>query len=193
MVLFSDLFEELRRNIVANSKNLHRILNRSPNLAYQKINELAIFVGSRYNLSLQLHFPDSKKISDIDSYGTENIGIVVDKFRKTFPIPREEIKHMAIEILGDNVQAHDAYMYEGKEGVKIILENGRIEVLPGSIHLWCKVDDEKLKNYVDWLMQNVYFRWLRDCIVKTEKNWPVFDIPDLLVYASFNKPVNVEC
>ena len=81
MVLFSDLFEELRRNIVANSKNLQRILNRSPNVAYQKINELAIFVGSRYNLSLQLHFPDSKKISDIDSYGTENIGIVVDKFR----------------------------------------------------------------------------------------------------------------
>lgn len=158
MVLFSDLFEELRRNIVANSKNLQRILNRSPNLAYQKINELAIFVGSRYNLSLQLHFPNSKKISDIDSYGTENIGIVVDKFRKTFPIPREEVKHMAIEVLGNNVQAHDAYMYEGKEGVKIILENGRIEVLPGSIHLWCKVDDEKLKNYVDWLMQNVYFR-----------------------------------
>jgi hypothetical protein len=158
MVLFSDLIKELRSNILANSKNLQRILNRSPNTAYQKVNELASFIGSRYNLSLQLHFPNSKKISDIDSYGTENIGIVVDKFRKTFPITREEVKHMAIEILDNNVEAHDAYMYEGKEGVKIIFENGRIEVLPGSIHLWCKVDDEKLKNYVDWLMQNVYFR-----------------------------------
>jgi hypothetical protein len=158
MVLFSDLIEELRSNILANSKNLQRILNRSPNIAYQKVNELALSVGSRYNLSLQLHFPNSKKISDIDSYGTENIGIVVDKFRRTFPIPREEIKQMAIEVLGNSVQTHDAYMYEGKEGVKIILENGRIEVLPGSIHLWCKIDDEKLKNYVDWLMQNVYFK-----------------------------------
>jgi hypothetical protein len=158
MVLFSDLIKELRSNILANSKNLQRILNRSPNTAYQKVNELASFIGSRYNLSLQLHFPNSKKILDIDSYGTENIGIVVDKFRKTFPITREEVKHMAIEILDNNVEAHDAYMYEGKEGVKIIFENGRIEVLPGSIHLWCKVDDEKLKNYVDWLMQNVYFR-----------------------------------
>jgi hypothetical protein len=158
MVLFSDLIKELRSNILANSKNLQRILNRSPNTAYQKINELASFIGSRYNLSLQLHFPNSKKISDIDAYGTENIGIVIDKFRRTFPIPREEIKQMAIKVLGNNVQAHDAYMYEGKEGVKIIVENGRIEVLPGSIHLWCKVDDEKLKNYVDWLMQNVYFR-----------------------------------
>jgi hypothetical protein len=158
MVLFSDLIEELRSNLLANSKNLQRILNRSPNIAYQKVNELALFVGSRYNLSLQLHFPNSKKISDIDSYGTENIGIVVDKFRRTFPIPREEIKHMAIEVLGNNVQAHDAYMYEGKEGIKVILEKGRMEILPGSIHLWCKVDDEKIKSYVDWLMQNVYFR-----------------------------------
>src|SRR5919199_6900790 len=158
MILFSALIEELRSNIRNNSESLHKIFKRSPNIAYQKVNELALFTGSRHNLNLQLHFPDSKKISDIDSYGTENIGIVVDKFRRTFPIPRQEIKHMAIEVLGNSVQAHDAYMYEGKEGVKIILENGRIEVLPGSIHLWCKVDDEKLKNYVDWLMQNVYYR-----------------------------------
>jgi hypothetical protein len=65
---------------------------------------------------------------------------------------------MAIEVIGNNVQAHDAYMYEGKEGIKVILEKGRMEILPGSIHLWCKVDDEKIKSYVDWLMQNVYFR-----------------------------------
>jgi nuclear transport factor 2 (NTF2) superfamily protein len=75
MILFSTLIEELRSNIHNNSENLHRILKRSPNIAYQKVNELALFTGSRYNLNLQLHFPDSKKISDIDSYGTENIGI----------------------------------------------------------------------------------------------------------------------
>src|ERR671939_585300 len=118
MVLFSDLIKELRSNINANSKNLQRILNRSPNTAYQKVNELTSFIGSRYNLSLQLHFPNSKKISDIDSYGTENIGIVVDKFRRTFPIPREEIKQMAIEVLGNNVQAHDAYMYEERKALR---------------------------------------------------------------------------
>ena len=158
MILFSVLIEELRSNISINRDNLHRILRRSPNLAYQKLNELALFTGSRYNLNLQLHFPDPKKISDIDSYGTENIGIVVDKFRRSFSIPREEIKRMAIEFIGDNVQANDAYMYEGKEGVKVLLENGRMEILPGSIHLWCKVDNTKIINYVDWLSQNVYFR-----------------------------------
>lgn len=157
MILFSALVEELKSNIFNNRNALYPILKKHPNLVYQKVNEIAVFTGSRYNLNLQLHFPDSKKIYDINSYGTENIGIVVDKFRKTFPIPREDIKRKAIEIMGNNIQPQDAYMYEGKEGIKVILENGRMEILPGSIHLWCKIDEGKLKGYCDWLMQNVYF------------------------------------
>ena len=157
MVLFSALVGELKSNIHNNRNALYAILKKNPNLAYQKVNEIAVFTGSHYNLNLQLHFPDSKKIYDVNSYGTENIGIVVDKFRKTFPIPREDIKRKAIEIMGNNIQPQDAYMYEGKEGIKVILENGRIEILPGSIHLWCKIDEKKLKSYCDWLMQNVYF------------------------------------
>jgi hypothetical protein len=157
MILFSALVGELKSNIHNNRNALYAILKKNPNLAYQKVNEIAVFTGSHYNLNLQLHFPDSKKIYDINSYGTENIGIVVDKFRKTFPIPREDIKRKAIEIMGNNIQPQDAYMYEGKEGIKVILENGRIEILPGSIHLWCKIDEKKLKSYCDWLMQNVYF------------------------------------
>jgi hypothetical protein len=103
-----------------------------------------------------LHFPDSSKIRDTESYGTENIGIVIDKFRKTFPIPRETIKENAKKILGQ-VRAEDAYMYEGKEGVKIIGQIGRIEVLPGSVHLWCKIDNN-VTEFTDWLMEEVYFR-----------------------------------
>jgi hypothetical protein len=156
MILFSALVEELKSNIHNNRNALYAILKKNPNLVYQKVNEIAVFTGSRYNLNLQLHFPESKKIYDINSYGTENIGLVVDKFRKTFPIPREDIKRKAIEIMGNNIQPQDAYMYEGKEGIKVILENGRMEILPGSIHLWCKIDEEKLKGYCDWLMQNVY-------------------------------------
>jgi hypothetical protein len=134
MVLLSTLIDELRENIDHNKNLLQLILNKNPNMAY---------------------FPDTKKISHIESYGEENIGIVIDKFRKKFPIPRESIKLKAIEIMGNNIQAQDAYMYEGKEGVKIIFEKGRIEVLPGSCHFWCKID-ERVKSYGDWLMKNVY-------------------------------------
>jgi hypothetical protein len=102
---------------------------------------------------LTLHFPDAKKIYDVENYGKENLGLVVDKFRKKFPIPRDIIKQKAMELLG-NVTPQDAYMYEGKEGLKILSPQGRIEILPGSIHLWCRID-ENLKKFCDWLMREV--------------------------------------
>ena len=46
-------------------------------------------------------------------------------------------------------------MYEGKEGVKIFFENGRIDILPHSLHVWCKFS-EKVTNFCDWLFENVY-------------------------------------
>jgi len=147
---------ELKDNIDLNKNLIQRILKKNPNMVYQKINEISLITGSRYNLNLQLHFPDSKKISDIESYGEENIGIVIDKLRRKFPLPRENIKLKAIELMG-NIKAQDAYMYEDKEGVKIIFEKGRIEVLPGSCHFWCKID-ERVKSYGDWLMSNVYLQ-----------------------------------
>ncbi len=156
MPAFSSLMDELRYNIERNRDALAAALRRSPNMAYQKVNELTLFVGSRHNVDLQLHFPAPGKITDIGSYGTENIGIVVDKFRKTFPVPREMVKQKAIELLGSDARPHDAYMYEGKEGVKVVLPDGRIEVLPGSVHFWCTIDD-KVRSYADWLVENVYF------------------------------------
>jgi hypothetical protein len=148
--------DDLRYNIESNRSALAAALKRNPNMAYQKVNELALFVGSRHGVDLQLHFPVAGKISDVGSYGTENIGIVVDKFRKAFPVPRETVKQKASELLGSGTHPQDAYMYEGKEGVKITMPTGRIEVLPGSVHFWCRID-ERVSLYADWLMENVYF------------------------------------
>lgn len=152
---FSALMDDFRSNVAQNREALAAIAKKNPHAAYQKVNELALFVGSRHGVNLQLHFPVPAKIADVDSYGTENVGIVVDKWRKTFPIPREQVKRKAEEVL-PGAKAQDAYMYEGKEGVKVVMEGGRIEVLPGSIHFWCKAD-EKVRQYADWLMENVYF------------------------------------
>ncbi|MGC1929551.1 MAG: hypothetical protein WA667_11290 [Candidatus Nitrosopolaris sp.] len=154
MISFSELIDELRSNVDYNRDVLY-VLSKSPNLLYKKLTELASFTGSRHHVTLQLHFPDPKKIKDIDSYGTENISVVIDKFRRKFSVPKENIRQKAIDFLGTSIQIQDAYMYEGKEGLRVIMENGRIEILPGSIHLWCKVDKD-VRNYVDWLMEIVY-------------------------------------
>jgi hypothetical protein len=151
---FSDLHSELLFNLKYHNKEIQESLKKNPNIAYQLVNQLVEFTGSRFNVTLNLHFPDPKKIYDVENYGTENLGLVVDKFRKSFPIPRQLIKQKAIELLGD-VTPQDAYMYEGKEGLKILIGEGRIEILPGSMHLWCRID-ENLKKFCDWLMQEVF-------------------------------------
>jgi hypothetical protein len=155
---FSNLLDDLHLNIKRNHDTLALALKRrSANIAYQKVNELAQFVGSHYKVDLQLHFPIPGKISDLDSYGTENISLVVDKFRRVFPIPKEIVKQRAIEIIGNDAAPKDAYTYEGKEGAKIIImSKGSIEVLPGSIHFWCKIDS-RIRSYGDWMIENVYF------------------------------------
>ncbi|MGI0036866.1 MAG: hypothetical protein ACRD99_00735 [Nitrososphaera sp.] len=152
---FGNMLDDFRDNVRANREPLAAMLRKSPNLVYQKLNELAVFVGSRYGFDFQLHFPVAAKISDIDSYGTENVGIVVDKFRKNFPIPRDSVKSKALELLGPGVKPQDAYMYEGKEGVRIVMPEGRIEILPGSVHFWCKIN-ESVRKYGDWMMDNLY-------------------------------------
>lgn len=148
------MLEDLKANLGDRKEIMRDIVSRNSQRAYTDLNQIAYTVGAKHGVLLQFHFPDTNKIRDVDSYGTENIGIVVDKFRKRFPIPREAIKEKASEILGE-VEVKDAYMYEGKEGLKIFLQDGRMDILPGSIHLWCKIDDSICK-FVDWLMLECY-------------------------------------
>ena len=157
---FTNLHSELLFNIKHHEKEIRGSLKKSPNITYKQINQLAEFTGSRHNVTLNLHFPDRTKIYDVEKYGTESLGLVVDKFRKKFPIPREIIKQKAIEFLG-NVTPQDAYMYEGKEGLKVLMDKGRIEILPGSVHLWCTID-ENLKQFCDWLMKEVLLSEVND-------------------------------
>jgi hypothetical protein len=153
---FSSMIADLRTNIDYNRKALENSLKINPAIAYRKINEIAQFVGSRYRSNLQIHFPDQRRLFNIESYGTENLGIVFDKHKKQFPIPRETIKKKALEIFTTS-RVEDAYMYEGKEGVRVtIVAAGRLEILPGSIHIWCNVENPDVKEYVNWLFEDVY-------------------------------------
>jgi hypothetical protein len=155
---FSSLISDLLNNINSNVQFFRTtLLKKNPALAYYKLNELTNFVGSRYKLKVEIHFPNSNKIYNFDEYGKENISIVIDKFRKTFPIQREIIKQKAVEFF-KNANIVDAYMYEGKEGIKIIFNDdarSRIEILPGSFHLWVKIDKD-VENFCNWLLENVY-------------------------------------
>jgi len=153
-VSFSAIMHDLQRELHSNMPQIRFLLQKTPALAFTTINEISAKVGKKYNLSLSLNFPERGKIEDFESYGTENIGMVIDKFRKTFPIKRKLIKSKASEIF-ENVQIQDAYMYEGKEGVRILLDAGRLDILPASLHIWGKFD-KKITEFCDWLLVNCY-------------------------------------
>ncbi len=151
---FRTITKELQDHLKSNLPQIRMILKRSPALAYTKITELGYEVGRKYNVKLLVNFPERGKINDFDSYGKQDLSIIIDQTKKNFPIERSIIKSKAKELFGD-VQVQDAYMYEGKEGVKVFFKNGRIDILPHSLHVWCKFS-EKVTEFCDWLFVNVY-------------------------------------
>ena len=151
---FSEITTRLQKQLKSNLPQIRILLKKNPGLAFTTINEISSNVGKEYNIRLSLNFPERGKIEKFELYGTENIGFVFQRDSKTFPISRELIKSKALEILGP-VQIEDAYMYEGKEGVRVNDIGYRLDILPSSLHVWGKISKNICK-FCDWLLENCY-------------------------------------
>ena len=151
---FTVITSELAKELKSNLPQIRFLLKKNPAMAYTKITEIGTMVGKKFNIKLLVNFPHEGKIDDFDSYGTQDLSLIVDMTKTNFPIERDLIKSKAREIFGD-AKVEDAYMYEGKEGVKVFLDNGRIDILPHSLHVWCKFSD-KVTDFCNWLLIEVY-------------------------------------
>lgn len=151
---FSQISSRLQKELKSNNPQIRFLLKNSPGLAFTTINEIANNIGKNYNIKVSLNFPERGKIEDYEAYGTENIGFVFERNSRTFSISRDVIKLKASKILG-NVDIQDAYMYEGKEGVRVVNDNYRIDILPASLHIWGKINNE-ITSFCDWLLENCY-------------------------------------
>jgi hypothetical protein len=153
-MLFTIITQELQKELKSNLAQIRFLLKKNPALGYTKMNEISRVVGQKFGLKLILNFPKQGKIEETEFYGKRDVSIIIDLQRKNFPIDRSIIKSKAQEIFV-NVEAVDAYMYEDKEGVRVLFERGRIDVLPHSLHIWCEFKDDVTK-FCDWLLENVY-------------------------------------
>ena len=151
---FTTITKDLQKELKSYMPQIRVLLKKSEGIAYKRITDIGFEVGNKYNIKLIVNFPHRGKIEDFDSYGTQDLSILVDMSKTNFPIERSVIKSKAKELFGD-VKVEDAYMYEGKEGVKVFFEKGRIDILPHSLHIWCKFS-EKVTEFCDWLLVNVY-------------------------------------
>jgi len=154
MMIFSELTSDLQAQLKRDLAQIRFLLKKNQGMAYTRIVEIGKEVGKKYNIKLVVNFPKEGRIDEFDMYGRRDLSLIIDYERKRFPIDRELIKQKAKEMLGD-IQTEDAYMYEGKEGVRVFTDNWKIDILPHSLHIWTEFD-ENVTAFCDWLMENVY-------------------------------------
>ena len=154
MMIFSELTSDLQAQLKRDLAQIRFLLKKNQGMGYTRIVEIGKEVGKKYNIKLVVNFPKEGRIDEFDMYGRRDLSLIIDYERKRFPIDRELIKQKAKEMLGD-IKTEDAYMYEGKEGVRVFTDNWKIDILPHSLHIWTEFN-ENVTAFCDWLMENVY-------------------------------------
>jgi len=154
MMIFSELTSDLQAQLKRDMAQIRFLIKKNQGMAYTRIVEIGKEVGKKYNIKLVVNFPKEGRIDEFDMYGKRDLSLIIDYERKRFPIDRELIKQKAKEMLGD-IKTEDAYMYEGKEGVRVFTDNWKIDILPHSLHIWTEFN-ENVTAFCDWLMENVY-------------------------------------
>jgi hypothetical protein len=155
--MFKTITEDLQKELKRHFPQIRILLKKNPAIAYKRIGEIGKDVGKKYNINLLVNFPHEGKIDDFDMYGKQDLSFLIDMEKRTFPIERSIIKEKAKEILGD-VKTVDAYMYEDKEGCRIIFGDNiqdKIDILPHSLHIWYEFT-EPVMEFCEWLLENVY-------------------------------------
>jgi hypothetical protein len=147
--IIKDLWKtlELRKSEYANL-----LENDDEIKAFEIINKIASDVGTKWGVFLQLNFPPGQPKLNSSNLGHRNLTMLVFRDRKKFTnVPESEIEH-AFDPLKPT--AIDATGF-GYEGFRVRLSNGRIDCLPGGVHLWCEITPEVL-DVLDWLFTNAY-------------------------------------
>ena len=127
--------------------------------AYEIINRIASDVGIQWGVFIQLNFPPGYDSFGSPSLGHRNLTILVFHDRKKFAnVSETEVKH-AFDRLNPKVIDNTGFGYEG---FRVRLSNGRIDCLPGGVHLWCEITPEILE-VLDWLFANAYGMEQTEC------------------------------
>src|SRR5437867_4509261 len=126
-------------------------LSTSSLKAFGMISDIAARVGARWGLVVQVNFPAGAR-NLRESIGRENLSLLIEPGRKKFEHSTEAEVRRQLEMLGfSKVEPIGG----GYEGFQAILESGRIDCLPGGVHLWCTITPQVL-DFLDWIFTKAY-------------------------------------
>jgi hypothetical protein len=138
---------ELRESEYAN------LLNDNDRItAYEIVNRIASDVGTKWGVFIQLNFPPGQSRYNSSHLGHRDLSILVFRDRKKFAnVSESEVIH-AFDPLSPTAIDSAGFGYEG---FRVRLSNGRIDCLPGGVHLWCEITPQVLE-VLDRLFTNAY-------------------------------------
>lgn len=120
--------------------------------AYSVINRIADEVGQRFGIILLLNFPPGQYSPRLLDLGHRDLSMLIQRGREKFDHVSEADVKGAFE--GLNPLGFEP-LKRDQEGFKAQFSNGRIDCLPGGVHLWCEITPRILK-VLDWLFTNAY-------------------------------------
>lgn len=120
--------------------------------AFEAINRVAFEVGERHGVFLQVNFPPGRALNNAKEVGRRDLSLLVHRDRKRFQGTTEQELKKAFQPLSPI--SFDSAGF-GYEGFKVRLASGRIDCLPGGVHLWCEVTPDVLR-FLDWLFEHAY-------------------------------------
>jgi hypothetical protein len=118
---------------------------------FAAINRICATVAERYGIFLQVNLPPGRTIS-LETIGHQDLSILVHRERQKFEgVTLEEIQK-SLQPLNPISVDNTGFGYEG---LRIRVVGGRIDLLPGGVHLWCLITPQVL-SFLDWLFPHAY-------------------------------------
>jgi hypothetical protein len=118
---------------------------------FAAINRIASGVAAKWGIMIQVNFPPGQEIVP-GKVGRRDLSILVHKERRRFEGVSTEQLNEAFRKLAPVSVDNTGYGYEG---YKIRLPKGRIDCLPGGVHIWCEITPE-VSNFLDWLFTEAF-------------------------------------
>ncbi len=146
------IIRDLWKTLEAKQGEYEDLLEQDRIRAFEIVNRIASEVGGRWGVFVQLNFPPGHDKPSVSGLGHRDLTLLVYRDRKKFdPVTELEVKQ-AFQPLSP--LSYDTAGF-GYEGFRVRLSAGRIDCLPGGVHLWCEITPDVLR-VLDWLFTNAY-------------------------------------
>jgi len=147
------IIKDLWKNLELRQSEYANFMNDDDRVtAYEIINRIASDVGTIWGVFIQLNFPPGQSKFSSSGLGHRNLTMLVYRDRKKFTnISESEVKQ-AFDPLKPTAIDKAGFGYEG---FRVQFPDGRIDCLPGGVHLWCEITPQVL-GVLHWLFTNVY-------------------------------------